>query len=244
MEPMKDLLKRTTPPMAGNTQPFTVEQLEAFGRGSVERIAIERARNQRKALMKSFDHSGIPPRFQSKTFDGYTANTAESENALTECRKYANRFIAGDHEGRGLLLIGTPGTGKTHLAAAICQQVLQSGKFALFTSMLGAIQSVKEAYRKESLFSEREAIRRFVLPDLLVLDEVGVQHKTPAEQVIITDLINQRYEQMRSTILISNMTIRELTGVVGERVMDRLREVNDVVVCKWPSWRKNHAYAS
>jgi len=60
--------------------------------------------------------------------------------------------------------------------------------------------------------------------DLLVLDEVGVQFGTETENLVLFRILNRRYEDMKPTILVSNVEIGKLTEFVGERVIDRLCE--------------------
>jgi DNA replication protein DnaC len=71
-----------------------------------------------------------------------------------------------------------------------------------------------------------------------VLDEVGVQYGTDAEKQIAFEIINTRYENLRPTIIISNLNAAELTTFIGERVMDRLKENGGrLLVFDWPSHR-------
>jgi hypothetical protein len=84
----------------------------------------------------------------------------------------------------------------------------------------------------------REAVKWFVEPDLLVLDEIGVQYGTETEQKILFRIIDLRYEEMKPTILISNLAIPAFTEFVGERVVDRMRENGGMLFAfDWESYR-------
>ena len=81
--------------------------------------------------------------------------------------------------------------------------------------------------------------------DLLVLDEVGVQFDSDSEKLIMFDVINGRYNDLKSTIVISNYPITakgkspSVASVLGERNMDRLRENGGkLVTFDWESHRK------
>lgn len=208
-------------------------------------IAIDQQRRQTqsKSLAELLGYSGIPKRFISRGFDTFDARNNELASALQKCRTYAETFGKDLHHGQGLLMIGKTGTGKTHLAASICKAVIRSGYNGLFISTLNVIQLVKETYRRDADCSEREAIARFVEPDLLVLDEVGVQHNTRTEQIVLTEIINRRYESEKPTILLSNLQVESQTGqtdlvnVLGERVISRLREVNELLVFNSEDYR-------
>ncbi|MGC8384980.1 ATP-binding protein [Pseudomonas aeruginosa] len=61
-------------------------------------------------------------------------------------------------------------------------------------------------------------------PDLLILDEVGVQYGKEAELVTLFDVMNARYSACKPSIVLSNLTLEEIEVFLGQRVMDRLRE--------------------
>ena len=75
-------------------------------------------------------------------------------------------------------------------------------------------------------------------PDLLILDEVGVQFGTETEKNLLFDVLNERYEKRKSTLLLSNLPLNEVRAYLGERVFDRMREDGgDVVTFGWESQR-------
>ncbi len=117
-------------------------------------------------------------------------------------------------------------------------QIAQKGRTSLFISVMAAIRRVKETYSKKSEETEQEAIDRFLQPDLLILDEVGVQFGSDTEKMILFEIINGRYENMMPTIIISNLTAQELGAFIGDRVMDRMTEGGGVVLAfDWDSKR-------
>ena len=76
-------------------------------------------------------------------------------------------------------------------------------------------------------------------PDLLILDEVGVQFGSDFERNTLFDVLNERYELRKPTIFLSNLGREDLAEFLGERVMDRLREDGATVVpFDWPSYRR------
>jgi DNA replication protein DnaC len=211
-------------------------------RQAAKRYAREYETQQKHSLSKLLGHSGIPPRFIQRGFDTYQVSNQEQAAALELAREYATNFSEKRKMGEGLLFIGSTGTGKTHLATAICKAVIRSGYQAYFTSVLSVMQVIKESYRRDSELSEGEAIAKFVEVDLLAMDEIGVQHNSDTERMFLTEIINQRYEQMKPTILLSNLPPKaergeDLMKVLGPRIVSRLKEVNTTVVCDWEDYR-------
>lgn len=194
---------------------------------------------QRKnALRRALDAAHIPPRFENRTFDNYRADSDEQKRVLSICQRYVANFQGRLSTGGGLILCGEPGTGKTHLAAAMVNQLIIDGYSALFTTTMRAIRRFKETYDKDSQTTEREVLKALIRPDLLVLDEVGVQFGTETEKLILFELINSRYEYMKPTVIVSNLSHDNLAAFLGGRIMDRLTEGGNVVLAfDWESYR-------
>jgi len=197
-----------------------------------------RARLEEEARANRLTYACIPPRFCSKSFSDFVSDTADKRRALEAAQAYVDGIVENFEKGACLALCGKAGTGKTHLAIAIAKEAINRGYGALFTSVMRAVREVKETYRRDSETSEREAIRKFTGPHLLVLDEVGVQFGTDAEKLILFEIINGRYEQMKPTVVISNLAKEGLQEYLGERAFDRLRENGGrLVVFDWDSYR-------
>ncbi|WP_245153360.1 ATP-binding protein [Allopusillimonas ginsengisoli] len=185
-----------------------------------------------------FRRAAIPPRFAARKLSTFNAHCDSAAEALNIARSYASDFDGVLETGRSLIFVGGVGAGKTHLATGIAHSVMEQGYCALFSSVIGAVRSVKETYRRDSSKSESDAILALIKPDLLILDEVGVQFGSDAEKLILFEIINGRYEHMRPTIVISNLALAGLKEYLGERIIDRLREGGGKqVVFDWPSYR-------
>jgi len=232
--------KRITLPLDGGIIETKCPQCSVDDKNNLSK-EIERAEWQDKRInaTKNFNDFSLPPRFAKKDFDSYSPNCKGSERALTVCRKYADNFETRKSSGGGLVLCGNAGTGKTHLVSAIINQIESSRFTSVFMSAMGATRHVKATYSRDHKRSESEAIYDFNRPDLLVLDEVGVQFGTDAEKLILFEIINLRYQHVLPTILISNLTLDELEVYIGERVIDRMHEGGGAVLSfDWDSYRR------
>ncbi|WP_236234680.1 ATP-binding protein [Pseudomonas tohonis] len=171
--------------------------------------------------------SGITPRFRTCNFDNFrTEGDTAKRAALEFCHRYAMEFEAVMREGRSLLLLGNLGTGKTHLASAIVQSVVREySATAIFTTASEIARAVKATFLKSSKVSERDVLDELASVDLLVIDEVGVQVSTgDFGPGLLHEVIDRRYQQMRPTIVISNVTVKELPLFMGDRALDRIRQ--------------------
>lgn len=184
--------------------------------------------------------ANITPRFKNCTFENYYPPNPSAEKNLRLCRAFADKWLDRLKNGGGMVMIGSPGTGKNHLAVSIVKTVIEKHQHsAVITSVNKIIREFRSTWGSNSAKSETDVINHFSTPQLLVIDEVGVQYGTNSEQMIIFEIINTRYEQMRPTILISNETRERLAEIIGERVIDRMRDGGGgEIVFNWESYRQ------
>lgn len=182
--------------------------------------------------------AGIPQRFRDRTLETYSAETEKQARILAFCRSYAGEFAEVAKTGRNILMLGLPGTGKTHLSIGIALEIMRDGRTSVFTTASRLLRSIKDTYSKQSAITESQAIAVFTKCDLLIVDEVGVQRGSEYEKDMLFDVINERYENLRPTIILSNLTTEEIRVYLGDRVYDRLRENGGkAFVFDWDSYR-------
>lgn len=140
--------------------------------------------------------------------------------------------------GSTVLLAGPCGTGKTQLAVnAIghaCRR-LQKARYArLYDIMLelrGAMNSDRGGV------NESEILGRYSAFDLLVIDELQERTGSDYESLMLGLLLDRRYFEARTTILITNLETGPALELLGPRIVSRMREDGAVVLCNWPSFR-------
>lgn len=197
------------------------------------------AASRRASWIAALGRAGIPDRFQNRSLDNFLVENDGQRKAMEFAKDYTENIAQALNTGRSAIFIGKPGTGKTHLAVAIGQHAMrEKNADVLFITVMRAIRSIKDTWAKGSEQSESQAVAALVAPDLLILDEVGVQFGSDFEKNVLFDVLNDRYEQRKPTIFLSNLTKPEVAAFLGERVMDRLREDGGAVIpFTWDSVR-------
>lgn len=209
-----------------------------------ENKKLKEAEEKRKSrrIDELLGKSGIPKRFQDKTFDNYqlSEDNDNQEEVFNRVVAFSEEFKPSqEHSGRCIVMIGDTGTGKSHLACAVASLVIKEyGGTARFTSVSEINRLVRESKGYNAKYSETEVIEAFGNYDLLIVDEVGIQSGSDAESRALFDVFNARYQNKKSTIVISNLNQAQVKEALGQRIFDRLKEGGgEVLVFHWGSHR-------
>ena len=149
---------------------------------------------------------------------GKTLDSFDFSVVPTLSKAHVMALCAGDRwldEGSNLLLIGPPGTGKTHLSAAIGLALIEHGYRVLFTRTTDLAQRLQAARRELVL---EAAIRKLDKFHLLMLDDFSYVTKDQAETSVLFELINARYEQ-RSLLITANQPFGQWDKIFPEPAM-------------------------
>lgn len=132
--------------------------------------------------------------------------------------------------GANIIFYGDIGTGKTHASCAIALELLRQGFSVHYDTVLRTLQMIRATWSANSEITTEQAIQRYVKPDLLVLDELGVQYNTDAERLLIFDIINRRSDDCLPMILISNHQLDGIKQLLGAPAYNRLAGHSSIVI--------------
>ena len=145
------------------------------------------------------------------------------------------RFI---REGTDLLILGPPGVGKSHLVQALGHQAARIGFTVLYRSIF---DSVQELIAAENFGDSLKAMNRYLKPDLLIIDDMGIKKLPKQSGEYLFEIIMRRYE-LHSTIMTSNRPLDEWGKLIGDvptatAILDRVLHRAEIIQITGKSYR-------
>lgn len=172
-------------------------------------------------------------------FDTQRPNVKPDHHSPSKFLAAAQAF--SEHRVRNLILCGTPGIGKGHLAAALAITAFDAGKSIAWADCFKLFREVHAAYGKDDIDPE-DITGRLGWVDFLVLDELCLRDLPADGEEILFTILEARHKAGKQTVLLGNKPAAEVKKWLGSRLADRLRS-GGVIFCygEWDSMRGGDA---
>ena len=189
----------------------------------------------REALIKeNIRSSGIGNLIEKQSFENFNLSIYTDEETkkimshnLIEAKKYATEF---SRDSKNLLLIGTTGTGKTHITTAIAKTIIENGFEVIYDSAQNVVAAF-EYDRFKSGYGQYEARgEKYLECELLILDDLGTEFSNQFTVSCIYNLLNTRLNKGLPTVISTNLGAGELLSRYEDRIYSRILGQDTVVL--------------
>lgn len=165
----------------------------------------------------------IPSMFLNKSLSTFETKLEGRKDVITSAKNFIDHYQRG---GRGLLIIGDVGVGKTHIAVSILKELISKGYSGLYYNVIDLLRVIRSSYSNDTNFTENDILEITSNVDMLVLDDLGAENTSGWVLDRLYSIINKRYEEGKTIIVTTNCkTHDDLVGRVGDRIASRLAEV-------------------
>ena len=197
---------------------------------------------KQKSHSTQIENAKIPRRYENCHFQTYRATNPTQERAFKYAWKLAIDYPVVE---RGLLLMGSVGVGKTHLAVSILKGLTEKGFSCRFYEFGALLKEIQNSYNPISKVTELKVLQPIFDAEILVLDEIGASKPTDWVRDTMANIINTRYNDKKLTIFTTNYlderkAEREetLEDRIGVRLRSRLYEMCKTVQIEGYDFRR------
>ena len=185
-----------------------------------------------RRAQRMLEQAHIPRRYEHCTLENFDTDFPGADKALTTARLMARKFVEGypvETDGKGLLLVGPVGVGKTHVAVGILKELVQErGAHGLFYDYRELLKEVQNSYNQKVAATELEVLRPVFEAEVLMLDELGAAKPSDWVWDTVAHILNSRYNDRRTTIITTNYPNTEALGAMhGRRTGKKSAEQED-----------------
>lgn len=191
---------------------------------------------QKPVVNKLFAEAKIDKRFQLATLENFELIDEITKKAKQQADEYIKNIEKHQKRGTNLILSGFKkvGTGKTHLACAIAQELTKKDIPVKFINVTSMLEQIKETFNTFELTST----------EILIIDDLGKEKKTEWVCEQLYTIINNRYQKMKPTIITTEGSINDLKEGYSEKgnaLVSRLIENFILIKLDGEDYRKKKA---
>ena len=185
---------------------------------------------------KHIEGAMIPERHAKSTLSNYLTKTQRQAHTLQTCVIYTQQIIKNLRGN--LIMVGSTGTGKTHLACGVAKTLLKNGLKARYITSEEIANRIMKAWDRDTKDqSEESVIYDLAQYEMLIVDEYGL-HDRDKRTELVHKVLTERYDLKKPTMLISNFTLEHLKKDMGDRLWSRFQHDGlTLVECNWDDQR-------
>jgi DNA replication protein DnaC len=181
--------------------------------GAAGKVAVACDCGMQDRAERVIERAHIPKRYEHCDFESYVTDLADGKtwteqhtSSLKLAKLWTEMFVAGypGNAEKGLLLMGSSGVGKTHLAVAALKSLIRRGHSGLFCDYRELLKEIQASYNSASQSTEMAILEPIRTVEILVLDDLGASKPSDWVRDVVGIVLNARYNEKLTTIITTN----------------------------------------
>lgn len=178
-------------------------------------------------------------RYSNAIFKNATI-TKNNKQIYRQCYNYTQNIEAVKNENIGMYIYGNNSSGKTHLTACMCNEIVKQGYWCVYTNLATILKEIQATYNNFNRLNENDILHKLNNYDFVFIDDLGKEfigreynssNSKWAEQKLF-EIINARYNASKPIIFSSNYSIGELSNILklDIAIVERINEMSTKVI--------------
>lgn len=185
---------------------------------------------QRELHRKEISDARIPHRYQDKSLENFNPHRPSLKNCLQRAEEYVKDYSL--ESTRGLYIYGPTGVGKTHLAIGILNALISRGYDGVFYNVIDLLDNIRATFDPNAKHDTKTRLLKDLERQIFVLDDFGMQKASSWVSDRLYSLINRRYQDYKTIIITSNISLNNLLlrvdKALSSRIIDMCEEIEMV----------------
>ncbi|MBN2328602.1 MAG: ATP-binding protein [Candidatus Omnitrophica bacterium] len=178
---------------------------------------------KKEIILSGIESAHIPTKFKDAALDGFQAETIEQKDTLLRAKVFLKNYSL--ENPNGLYIYGPTGAGKTHLAVSILKELIALGFDGVFYNVIDLLDAIKSTFTPDSDSIPKGQLTQELNRQVFVLDDFGVQKTSTWVVDRLYALINRRYQDCKTIIITSNLSLKDLRTRAEDRLVSRLYDM-------------------
>lgn len=208
-----------------------IPQCDCYEKQREKEEAERKVKEEKELLLKQIEElyslSNLTPRFRRRTLESFFPRNEKQKEALSVLFEYVSSFNeVREKELNSFYLYGSPGRGKTHLAAGVANELIKQSIPCVYVKTAELLSAIRENFKngdKETVITPLKVV------DLLILDDLGAEEKQEWFIADVFRILDWRLEWLLPTVITSNLTIDEIKSRYGERIASRIKRMCRII---------------
>ena len=188
---------------------------------------------KQKTLDYAYKQSGIRNIIKEENFDNlsHEYHTGEELTNFINAENCARDLVAHfDTEHKNILFMGQVGTGKSFLSNCIANEIIKEGYSVIYFSAVSLFETISSYKFRKDKYSSEDSVKDIYSCDLLVIDDLGSEIVNQFVCSELFTIVNERFLQKKSTVISTNLSMKEIAERYSSRVFSRIHLYYDTCV--------------